>query len=93
VRPVAIIDNGEIVEDGSPTDLKREIVGDVVMVGLDGGDPRAPEAAVLLRDEPRVRRVELTGEGVRPYVDVGATVRCRVFLARTGRSPRDNQTR
>ncbi len=108
---VAIIDNGEIVVEGTPTDLKREISGEVVKVGLDGGDPRAP---ALLRGEPYVRGIEPTADGVRLYVDDGATAMPRimrtldgsgialrsielhrpslddVFLARTGRSLRDD---
>ena len=97
--------------EGTPTDLKREISGEVVKVGLDGGDPRAP---ALLRGEPYVRGIEPTADGVRLYVDDGATAMPRimrtldgsgialrsielhrpslddVFLARTGRSLRDD---
>jgi ABC-2 type transport system ATP-binding protein len=113
---VAIIDNGEIVADGTPTDLKREIAGEVVTVGLDADDKRAREAAALLRHEPYVRGIEQAADSVRLYVDVGATavphimrslddsgIALRsvelhrpslddVFLARTGRSLRDDHT-
>src|SRR3954452_18612781 len=33
---IAIMDNGEVVAEGTSTDLKREIAGDVVTVGLNG---------------------------------------------------------
>lgn len=111
---VAIIDNGEIVAEGSPADLKREIAGDVVRVGLDRSDE---SAYTLLRHESYVRGIEPTGDGLRLYVDDGATaiphimrtldgsgIALRsielhrptlddVFLARTGRSLRDDANR
>src|SRR5437588_430183 len=40
---VAIIDHGEIVTEGTPDDLKREVAGDVVTVGLNGATPKAAE--------------------------------------------------
>ena len=68
---IAIIDNGEIVAEGTPDDLKREIAGDVVHVGLNGA---APAAAELLGDKPYVRKLELEQDkGLRLYVDDGAT--------------------
>ena len=68
---VAIVDQGEIVAEGAPDELKREIAGDVVTVGLNGSTPRAAE---LLRSEPCVHKLEVREEGgLRLYVDVGAT--------------------
>ncbi|MBO0868472.1 MAG: ATP-binding cassette domain-containing protein [Micromonosporaceae bacterium] len=52
---VAIIDQGTIVAEGSPDELKREIAGDVVTLGVNGA---AEKATDLLRTEPYVRRVE-----------------------------------
>jgi ABC-2 type transport system ATP-binding protein len=66
---VAIIDHGEIVTEGTPDDLKREVAGDVVTVGVNGA---APRAAQLLGDQPYVRQLETTDDGLRLYVDVGA---------------------
>jgi ABC-2 type transport system ATP-binding protein len=66
---LAIIDYGEIVAEGTPADLKREISGDVVMVGLNGSTPQAADA---LRDEPYVLKLESRDEGgLRLYVDAG----------------------
>ncbi|MER7169366.1 ATP-binding cassette domain-containing protein [Micromonospora sp. NPDC000207] len=69
---IAIMDHGEVVVEGTPADLKREISGDVLVVGL---DPDAVEPAnSLLADEPYVRKVESGGDsGLRLYVDEGAT--------------------
>ena len=67
---VAIIDHGLIVAEGTPDELKREVSGDVVTVGLNGA---TPEAAELLDTQAYVRKLETHDEGVRLYVDEGAT--------------------
>jgi ABC-2 type transport system ATP-binding protein len=68
---IAIIDYGEIVAEGTPDELKREIAGDVVTVGLNGSTPRAAE---LLDGQPYVRKLEAPEDGgLRLYVDLGAT--------------------
>ncbi|HEX2356752.1 MAG TPA: DUF4162 domain-containing protein, partial [Micromonosporaceae bacterium] len=67
---VAIIDFGELVAEGTPDELKREVSGDVVTVGLNGA---TPEAAELLDTAEYVRKLETTDAGVRLFVDEGAT--------------------
>jgi ABC-2 type transport system ATP-binding protein len=68
---IAIIDLGAIVAQGTPDDLKHEVAGDVVTVGVNGSTPRAAE---LLRGEPYVRKLEVREQGgLRLYVDAGAT--------------------
>jgi ABC-2 type transport system ATP-binding protein len=68
---IAIIDNGEIVAEGTPVALKREIAGDVVTVGVNGS---GPQAADLLGGFAYVRNVEAAGEGsLRLYVDDAST--------------------
>jgi ABC-2 type transport system ATP-binding protein len=67
---IAIMDHGEIVADGTSTELKREIAGDVVTVGLNGATPRAAE---LLDGQPYVMKLETLDSGIRLYVDAGAT--------------------
>ena len=49
---------------------KREVAGDVVTVGLNGASPRA---AQLLDGQPYVRQLEPIDQGLRLYVDAGAT--------------------
>ncbi|MGC4786549.1 ATP-binding cassette domain-containing protein [Micromonospora sp. DT178] len=69
---IAIMDHGEVVAEGTPTELKREISGDVVLVGLDAA--ATPQAAQLLDGEPYVNKLETVEEGgLRLYVDEGAT--------------------
>ncbi|MCG5435024.1 ATP-binding cassette domain-containing protein [Micromonospora foliorum] len=69
---IAIMDNGEVVAEGTPTALKREISGDVVLVGLDLA--ATPQAAQTLDGEPYVNKLETVDEGgLRLYVDEGAT--------------------
>jgi len=67
---IAIMDNGRIVAEGTSSDLKREIAGDVVTVGLTSA---TPQAAALLEPEPYVNRLEPLEDGLRLYVDTGAT--------------------
>lgn len=68
---IAIIDHGEIVAEGTPDELKREISGDVVAVAVNG---TAGQAAELLRAQPYVRKLEVHEEGtLRLHVDAGAT--------------------
>jgi ABC-2 type transport system ATP-binding protein len=68
---IAIIDHGEIVAEGTPDALKREISGDVVTLGV--GD-RADEAADVLKDQPFARGVEVRDDGeLRLTVDAGDT--------------------
>jgi len=67
---VAIIDYGQLVAEGTPDALKREVAGDVVTVGLNGATPRA---AQLLDGQPYVRQLEPVDDGLRLYVDAGAT--------------------
>ncbi|WP_406074962.1 ATP-binding cassette domain-containing protein [Micromonospora sp. NBC_01638] len=69
---IAIMDNGEVVAEGTPAELKREISGDVVLVGLDLA--ATPLAAKALDGEPYVNKLETADEGgLRLYVGEGAT--------------------
>ncbi|MEU1588985.1 ATP-binding cassette domain-containing protein [Micromonospora sp. NPDC005710] len=69
---IAIMDNGELVAEGTPAELKREISGDVVLVGLDL--TATEQAAKALDGEPYVNKLETVDEGgLRLSVDEGAT--------------------
>jgi ABC-2 type transport system ATP-binding protein len=65
---VAIIDHGRIVAEGTPEQLKHEIAGDVISVGLEGEQERA---LALLQTQPFVRQAGPEGDGLRLYVDKG----------------------
>ena len=65
---LAIIDHGKIVAEGSPDELKREIAGDVLTVGVNGhGD----QVVKLLEAQSYVREACLEEGLVRLYVDRG----------------------
>jgi ABC-2 type transport system ATP-binding protein len=69
---IAIMDYGELVAEGTPDELKREIAGDVVTLGLPVSE--TPKAAELLDSQPYVNKLEtVEAGGVRLYVDAGAT--------------------
>ncbi|MER5455421.1 ATP-binding cassette domain-containing protein [Micromonospora sp. NPDC002389] len=75
---IAIMDHGEVVAEGTPTDLKREISGDIVLVGLD--IVATGEAEKLLDGEEYVNRLESLEEGgLRLFVDDGATAIPRIL--------------
>jgi ABC-2 type transport system ATP-binding protein len=67
---LAIIDHGRIVAEGTADELKRQVAGDVVTLGVNGATETVLET---VRTQPFVR--EATGEDgeVRLYVDRGET--------------------
>ncbi len=68
---IAIIDFGAIVAEGTPDELKREISGDVVTVGIADSADKAAEA---LTGQPFARSVEVRDDGeLRLNVDAGDT--------------------
>ncbi len=64
---LAIIDHGKLVAEGTPAELKKEIAGDVVTIGV------ADQDAVLglLRAQPFVRDAGVEDGALRVYVDQG----------------------
>ena len=80
---MAIMDHGEIVAEGTPSDLKREISGDVLNLGLPAGV--AEHATKVLDGEDFVRKLEaMDGGGLRLYVDDGASAIPLVLRALDG---------
>jgi ABC-2 type transport system ATP-binding protein len=65
---VAIIDQGKIVAEGTPEELKREIAGDIVTLSVGGDQQRALD---VLKDQPFVREAGVEEGAVRLYVDRG----------------------
>ncbi|MFJ8473356.1 ATP-binding cassette domain-containing protein [Kitasatospora sp. NPDC094011] len=79
---VAIVDHGQVVAEGTPEALKREISGDVVLLGLVPGESVAERAAEVLRPEPYLHRLEPNGEeGLRLYLEDGAAAIPRLLRA------------
>ena len=81
---ISIMDNGEIVASGTPADLKREISGDVVRVGLSAD--AVALAAEVLDAADFVNKTETQDESVRLYVDEGATAIPLILRALDGAS-------
>jgi ABC-2 type transport system ATP-binding protein len=68
---ISIIDHGQIVAEGTPDELKHQISGDVVVVGVGG---TSSDAGKLLNAEAFVRKLEVVDDHtLRLYVDDGAT--------------------
>lgn len=68
---LAIIDHGRIVTVGTPDELKRQVAGDVVTLGV---ARRQAEAALdILRAQPFVREAGRDGDLVRLYVERAET--------------------
>ncbi|MBV8084017.1 MAG: DUF4162 domain-containing protein, partial [Chloroflexi bacterium] len=65
---ILIIDHGRIVAEGTPDELKRQIAGDVVTLGVAGDQQAALE---LLSGQPFVREAGAEDGLVRLYVDRG----------------------
>ncbi len=85
---ISIIDAGLIVSEGTPSDLKREISGDVVIVDLAAPDTAgAPEPAAMLEaskiltEQPCVRSCETIDHTLRLYVDSGDTAIPQIMRA------------
>ncbi len=67
---LAIIDHGRIVAEGTADELKRQVAGDVVTVGVDGD---REVVLATLREQPYVREANAEEELIRLYVDHGET--------------------
>jgi ABC-2 type transport system ATP-binding protein len=67
-----IIDHGEIVIDGTPHDLKRDVAGDAVLLSLHDTEVMI-RARSLLGGQPYVREVSIEGDQLRLYVEEGGT--------------------
>ena len=85
---ISIIDAGLIVAEGTPSDLKREFSGDVVIVDLAApGTAGAPEPATMLEaskiltEQPCVQSCEAIDHTLRLYVDSAATAIPQVMRA------------
>ena len=68
---LAIIDDGRIVAEGTPEQLKAEMGHDVVSVSLNGADPTATEAA--LAGLPGLERVVAEPGALALYVEDGGS--------------------
>jgi ABC-2 type transport system ATP-binding protein len=70
---IAIMDDGLIVAEGTPDELKRQVAGDVVTLVFAGDGEVAGTARKLLAEQGYVRSIEDVGSALRLYVESGAT--------------------
>ncbi len=66
---LVIMDHGEIVIEGTPRDLKRQIAGESVVLSLRDEDGGAARASALLAAQEFVREIGVDGDQVRLYVE------------------------
>jgi ABC-2 type transport system ATP-binding protein len=85
---VAIIDDGTIVAEGTPTTLKAELGSDVLTIGLDPAEHASAHGA--LATLPGLDHVTDAAEGLAVYVDDGAAAVANVvsLLHEAGIRPR-----
>jgi ABC-2 type transport system ATP-binding protein len=77
---LVIMDHGEIVIEGTPRHLKREVSGESVVLSLRDGDGTAVDRALAtLRAEAFVREITSDGDEVRLYVEDGSAVLPRIL--------------
>jgi ABC-2 type transport system ATP-binding protein len=67
---LSIIDHGKIVAEGTADELKQQVAGDVVTLGVPGDPERA---LAVVKSEPYVREASAGDDGIRLYVDQGDT--------------------
>ncbi|GAA1940025.1 ATP-binding cassette domain-containing protein [Kitasatospora viridis] len=79
---VAIVDHGQVVAEGTPEALKREISGDVLLLGVAADQVGA--AADALRDQPDLHRLDQGEDGLRLYLDDGAAAIPRLLRVLDG---------
>jgi ABC-2 type transport system ATP-binding protein len=70
---LTIMDHGTIVAEGTPRELKREVIGDSVILGL-VDDELVERASALLRTEPFIREIGIENGGLHLYVEDGSAV-------------------
>lgn len=68
---ICIMDHGEVAANGTALELKRQIAGDLIEIGMDMG--LAGRAELLLRGRGDIREVRRTESSLRLYVDAGET--------------------
>jgi ABC-2 type transport system ATP-binding protein len=68
-----IMDNGQIVAEGTPRELKQQVAGDAILISLRQGSAGTERAAPMLDQQPYVRELSADDGQLRLYVDDGGT--------------------
>lgn len=69
---LAIMDNGKIVADGTPRELKAKIAGDAVIIKPAHNDNGIDKVRTYLDDQSFVREARIEGDTIRLYVANGS---------------------
>jgi ABC-2 type transport system ATP-binding protein len=76
---LVIMDHGQVVAEGTPRDLKREVSGDSVVLTLRDGPSDVARAHGLVVAEPYVREIAAEGDQLRLYVTDGGAAMPRLL--------------
>jgi ABC-2 type transport system ATP-binding protein len=68
---LAIIDEGKIVAEGTPVQLKQRIAGDIVTLSLEQSDGALAQARELLQSQAFVREIQSDRQTIQVYVEHG----------------------
>jgi ABC-2 type transport system ATP-binding protein len=69
---IAIIDNGQIVAEGTPDELKKQVTGDCITIGIEHQKEKVLKLISLLEKTDFTREVKLDDGHIRIYVKDGA---------------------
>jgi ABC-2 type transport system ATP-binding protein len=67
-----IMDHGDIVAEGTPRDLKRQVSGDSVLLSVHDEDGALTRAQQLIAAEPYVHEITAEGDRLHLYVEDGS---------------------
>jgi ABC-2 type transport system ATP-binding protein len=76
---LVIMDHGEIVIEGTPRDLKRQVAGESVVLSLRDTGGAATRAAALVGAQAFVRDISVEGDQIRLYVADGSAALPRIL--------------
>lgn len=74
---LAIMDQGRIIEVGSPKDLKRQISGDIINIGVK--KEQEEQAIQLLKEQPFIKEIVQDMQYLRLYVAQGETALTQIL--------------
>jgi len=69
---VAIIDNGRIVAEGTPAELKKRVAGDCITISIENHQEKTAELIIALQKTSFTREIKQEEDRLRIYVDDGA---------------------
>ncbi len=77
---VVIMDHGQIIAEGTPEQLKKQVAGDGVTIELDQ-TAKLPSVQAYLSKQPYVTGTQVEGEKLHVYAEDAAKILHRIFAA------------